>query len=405
MGKEKNDLTAKIVTLIIAIFLWSFVMSEVNPEISREYRNVTVNLSNMSALDRQGLVVMEPQDVKVNIKVTGKKTDMDKFSTANITAQVDLSGYSEGKVKIPVTVGLIDQLTGVRVLNYEPREILFTLDKLITKEVPLTIQTTGSLPDNYVLGDIISKSQSLLLKGPRTWVNEVDKVIAIVDLSNRTAPDTVTVATIIVDDGGNEVRGVEKEPSVVDITIPVYRTISLPIELQTENELPENFSITDIAITPSRITVKGDNSIVNLQKINTKVININTLLDKAALEVELDLPEGVELVTPLEKVTIIYNIEETISKEYTLSVNEINAINLDPNLVIKEEDLSGVVKISLKGLKSVLDTIENEDLDVSIDLKDLTQGEHDVELIISEIQGVTVEAINPQPIILNLDTR
>ena len=405
MGKEKNDITAKIVTLIIAIFLWSFVMDKVNPEISREYRNVSVSLSNMSALDRQGLVVMDPQDVRVNIKVTGKKSDMDKFTTANITAQVDLSGYSEGKVKIPVTVGLIDQFTGVRVLNHEPREILFTLDKLITKEVPLTIQTTGSLPDNYILGDITSKSQSLLLKGPRTWVNEVDKVIAIVDLSNRTAPDTVTVATIIVDDAGNEVRGVNKEPNVVDITIPVYRTISLPIELQTENELPENFSITDIAITPSRVTVKGDNSIVNLQKINTKVININTLLDKAALEVELDLPEGVELVTPLEKVTIIYTVEETISKEYTLSVSELNVLNLDETLKINEEVLGGLVKISLKGLKSVLDVIENDDLDISIDLIDLTQGEHDVELIIDEIQGVTVESVDPQLLSINLDTR
>ena len=54
---KKNDLGAKITVLIIAIFIWSFVMDDVNPEISRTYRNVSVNYSNTSALDRQGLEI------------------------------------------------------------------------------------------------------------------------------------------------------------------------------------------------------------------------------------------------------------------------------------------------------------------------------------------------------------
>jgi len=60
MSKGKNDITAKIVVLIIAIFLWSFVMDKENPDWTSEYRNVSVTMTNMSALDRQGLVVMDP---------------------------------------------------------------------------------------------------------------------------------------------------------------------------------------------------------------------------------------------------------------------------------------------------------------------------------------------------------
>ena len=402
---KKNDITARITTLIIAIFLWSFVMSEVNPEMSKEYRNVTINLTNMSALDRQNLVVMEPQEVTVNIKVTGKKSELDKFSASNIVAQVDLSGYSEGQVKIPVTARLVDQASGIRIINVEPKEILFTFDKLIAKEIPITIQTTGNLPDNYVLGDIFSKSQSVLLRGPRTWVNEVDKVIALVNLNNKTGPTTETLPIKIVDDEGNEVRGVEKEPSLVDVTIPIYRTISLPIELQTENELPGSFSITDIAITPSTITVMGDNNIVNLKKIDTKVIDINTLLDKSALEVELDLPEGVELLNPNEKVTIIYNIEEVISKDFTFNISDLTVLNLKNDLAIAEADLNTSFTVKMTGFKSILDIMENEDLVMSVDLKDLTEGRHDIEIIIDEIQGITLEEISPQPLTINLIKR
>ncbi|WFA10310.1 CdaR family protein [Tissierella sp. Yu-01] len=402
--KKKNDIPAKITVLIIAIFLWSFVMSDVNPEITTEYRNINVNLSNISALDRQGLVVMEPQDVSVNVKVTGKKSDLnrDRFSASNILAQVDLSGYNEGQVKIPVTVSLVDQVSGIRITSVEPREILFTFDKLITKEMPVSIRTTGSLPENYVVGDIISKSKSVLLSGPRTWVNEVNQVLAEVNLNNRTSTTTETVGTLLLDDEGNDVRGVVKEPNVVEITIPIYRTVSLPIELQTEGELPENYTISDISITPSRITVKGNNDIVNLSKIDTKVIDINSLLDRSALEVELELPVGVELLNPDEKVTIIYNIEETMTKEFTMPVSDLNILNLANDLEISEDDLNKLVKVTLTGFKSVLEPMGNQDLGLSIDLNELLEGRHELNIELKEIQGITVDSISPQPLVLNL---
>lgn len=401
---KKNDLGAKITVLIIAIFIWSFVMDDVNPEISRTYRNVSVNYSNTSALDRQGLVVMDPESVAVDVKVTGKKSDFgsDKFSASNILARVDLSGYSEGQVKIPITVSLVDQPSGISVSSVEPRESLFTFDKLITKEMPLTIRTTGTLPENYVLGDLVSSSRFVSLSGPRTWVNEVDKVVSEVNVNNRISTDRESFTTLLIDEDGNEVRGISKEPNVVEITVPVYRTVTLPIELQTINELPENYSIVDISITPSNIAVRGNEDIKNLTKIDTEIIDINTLIGNAALEVELDLPQGVSLLNPNQKVTIIYDVEETITKEFTLAISDLDVLNLDEDLEIDEEDLDREITITLAGYKSVLDQLESEDLRLSIDLIDLTEGRHVVEVKMAEIQGIDSQSLINQPLIIYL---
>ena len=78
MSKEKSDLTLKIFSVIIAIVLWSYVTSEseVNPDISKEYRNIPVTYTNKTALDRQDLVIMEPEEATVSVKVTGKKSDI-----------------------------------------------------------------------------------------------------------------------------------------------------------------------------------------------------------------------------------------------------------------------------------------------------------------------------------------
>lgn len=379
-------------------------MDDVNPEISRTYRNVSVNYSNTSALDRQGLVVMDPESVAVDVKVTGKKSDFgsDKFSASNILARVDLSGYSEGQVKIPITVSLVDQPSGISVSSVEPRESLFTFDKLITKEMPLTIRTTGTLPENYVLGELVSSSRFVSLSGPRTWVNEVDKVVSEVNVNNRISTDRESFTTLLIDEDGNEVRGISKEPNVVEITVPVYRTVTLPIELQTINELPENYSIVDIFITPSNIAVRGNEDIKNLTKIDTEIIDINTLIGNAALEVELDLPQGVSLLNPNQKVTIIYDVEETITKEFTLAISDLDVLNLDEDLEIDEEDLDREITITLAGYKSVLDQLESEDLRLSIDLSDLMEGRHVVEVKMAEIQGIDSQSLINQPLIIYL---
>ncbi len=408
MSKGKNDITIKIFALFIAIILWSYVMSEKDPEITTKIKNVTVSLTNVSALDRQGLVIMDPQEATVNVEVAGKKSELDKldkFSAKNILAQVDLSGYNEGQVKIPVTVSLQNQGSSIRIVSYEPKEILFSFDKLIPKEMPVTIQTVGSLPPDYVLGDMTKKPQKVLIRGPRTWVNAVSDIIATVDLNNRTMPEINSFPIKLVDDKGNDVRGVEKEPNLVEIDIPIYRKATLPIELQTVGELPDNYAITNIIISPSRIAVKGDNTVADLTKINTKTIDINTLLDKVAMDVELDLPEGVQLVNPNEKITIFYNIEEVVSKDFTFNQGEINTINLDDNLIVEGLDANTEFSVNIKGIKSLLDNINKENLELYVDLANLAEGKHTVDIKMKEIQGVSTGEIIPAQVTVNLNAR
>ena len=406
MSKGKSDITIKIFALLIAIMLWSYVMGVKDPEKTTEIRNVPVTLSNVSALDRQNLIIMSPQEPTVNVKVVGKKSEIDKFVKSydkNILAQVELSGYGEGQVKIPVSVGLLNQGSSVRLVSHEPKEILFTIDKIITKDLPVKIETVGKLPDGYVLGDMSIRPQNVLIEGPRTWINEVTDVIATVDLANRTMSESNSFPIKIVDVNGNDVRGIERNPNLVEIDIPIFRKVTLPIELQTSGVLPDNYSITNIVINPSRVAIKGDDSIKNLSKIDTKVVDINTLLDKSAVEVELDLPEGVQLINPNEKITVFYNIEEVASKDFTFNIRDITATNVDETLDVEGLDTDSEIRVQLRGSKSILDNVNKEDLNLFVDLANLKEGRHTVDIKMNEIEGVSIVEINPSKLTINLN--
>ena len=401
MSKERNDLTLKVFALIIAVILWSYVMSEVNPDRPETIRNIPVAFNNIEALDRQGLVLMEPTEASVTVRVNGRKFDMANFDSKSIKAYVDLSGYGEGQIKVPVNV-VVEDFNNIRVERVEPSEILFKFDKLISKQKAVTVQTEGSLDPNYILGDITTKPASVLISGPRSWVNEVAEVIVKVDLDGRKVSSDVTLPVQLIDDNKEKVSGVRYEPSVIDVDIPVYRKVNVPIELQTENQLPENYEITNISINPSRIDLKGDNSIAYLTSISTKPIDINVFIENPTMEVELDLPNNISLVNPNEKITVSVIVEETLSKSFELSLEDIAIRNLGEGLKIAEEDLSKTITVTAKGSVEQMEDLTEDDLGIYIDLSFFGEGQHNVYVGSNQPTGIVIENIDPQPLEINL---
>lgn len=408
MKKKKSDTTLKIFALVLSIVLWSYVMSEENPEQKREYKNINVEFTNTEALEENELVIMNPNDASVNVTIEGQKSDFAKFSfeeiSENIKAKVDLSGYSEGKSKVLINVSL-NQLGNLKIKDFEPREILFTFDKIITKDKAVTIKTSGELAAGYVLGDIETSASTVALNGPRTWVNEVAEVLADVNLDGRKEDINVSVPIKMIDDKGNNVRGVTNDPGVVDVTIPVYKTNKIPIEIQTTNELPDNYESTDIEVNPTSVTLIGKESVSNLKFIQTKPIDINKFIENKTIEVELELPEGVRLANSKEKITVTLNVEEMVEKtfEYGLSEVEIKDLNEELELEEAQEDGEiGNIEISVKGSKENVEALTKEDIDLYLDLSPAIKGENEIYISFNVPTGITVDQIKPQPILLKI---
>mgnify|MGYP001216277669 CR=1 FL=1 len=394
MSKEKgNDLTIKIFALIIAIILWSYVMSEENPLITPEFKNIDVSFENIDSLERQNLVVMEPKEAKISVKVSGKRNDISNIEK-DIIATVDLSGYTEGDKKVPVYVEVPNE---VKLVDYNPKEISFKFEKIVRKECPVTIETEGKLPQGYVLGEAEVKPQSVYIEGPRSWVNSVSKVIASVNVADKKDDINVSRPIKLVDDEGNDVRGVEKDQNAVDIFIPVYRAKKVPIELQTENQLPDNYQVTNINVNPSTIEIKGKKeAIVGITSIKTKPIDINSLIGNKNAVVDLEIPENVSLVDPNQKVTVSLNIEESKTKTLDFTLHDVEIRNLNQDLSIDEEDLNKSFEITIKGSSDKVDLINKEDLYVELDLTGLDEGSHNVIPSIREEEGITIISIVPE---------
>jgi YbbR domain-containing protein len=397
MGKEKNDWTLKVFALIIAIVLWSYVMSEVNPVMTEEFRNVKVNILNEASLEREGIVILEPENIdNIDIKVTisGRRSDIIRVSAEDIIVQVDLSGYGTGEVKVPIYVQVP---VGVTLKDYAPKEILFKFDRIVGRERPVTVETIGELPEGYVLGTPTVKPQSVVVEGPSTWLKSLSKVVATVDVSNITDEDiNVTVPVKLVDDEGNDVRGISTKQNSVDVTIPVFRVKRVPIEMETVNQLPDGYEIVDLKLNPSYIDIVGKKEVLDrVESISTLPIDIRELMKNKSMPVELVIPEGVSLLKPDQEVTATLNVEEIVKRTFELTLKDVEVLNLAPDLSINEEDLNSPFSLTIQGYGSIVESLKKEDIKIQMNLAGLREGSHFVTIKVQE-ENFTVISLSPE---------
>ena len=71
-------------------------------EVSKEINDVTIATVNLDS--NYKAVAIGKNSSKTSVVVKGTQSVIDSIDASNITAQVDLSGYSEGDYEVPVTV-------------------------------------------------------------------------------------------------------------------------------------------------------------------------------------------------------------------------------------------------------------------------------------------------------------
>lgn len=369
-----------ILSLLMAVLLWLFVMTGKNPETSISYYNIEVELLNEDSLANKDLVISDKKDWTVNIDLKGHKNDFLYFKKENIRASVDLSGYQEGELKVPVKVELINSNSNLKVQDVEPREIVFNFDKIVSQEKPFNLNILGALDDGLSIGNIEKETKEIEVRGPRTIVNQVAEGIASVDVTGRTDDTLLKVQVELVDAKGKKVEGLKYSPETIDVKIPINMVKTLPIELITTGELPEEYVRMNAETDPLTIVVIGKKEdLTNLVKVSTKSVNINDIINNPDMKVELDLPVGVNLYDKDTSVSVKLVLEKLVESEFTFNKEDIKILNLGQNLsaeILEDEE----IHVSMMVEEKIAEDLNKEDISLSLNLAGLAAGEHELEI-------------------------
>ena len=198
-----NNLGLKILAFLAAGMLWLLVVNIDDPVTSATYQDVAVAVINQEVLaEEQQTFQIVDNTQTVDVTVTARRSVLNRIRQENITATADMRELTL-RTQIPISVSVI----GYDYVDAEasPRNLQVRLEDEETKSFPIVPTTTGTVRDGYVLGNIQAVPENVSIRGPKSVVDQIDRVEASVNVSGLSQDDVLLSELVLYDEEGDEI--------------------------------------------------------------------------------------------------------------------------------------------------------------------------------------------------------
>lgn len=400
MERIKENWPFKLISLIFAIALWYYVVSETNPNIKKDYKSIPVMYKNEDVLKKKNLTIVEPIDPVVNITLEGKRNVISRVSRDDILVYADMNEINEnGEVSLNFSTP-----QGTSIIEKSDYKIALKLDEIMTLVKKIEVKRIGELPsDNTTVTDIEVVPGEVKITDQKELIDKISKVIVPVDLSVITKDTSISKKVQVFDSNDTEIKDLNIENTDVTVNVFVSSTKQVPIKIAYKNQ-PFDFNSGDLKLGKSKITIIGQkDKLDKIKEINTEVVDLSEFVNNTTKNVKLEFPEGISPLSGEDRfidVTYSSNVGEgKPSKLFNVSTENIEVINKEKGKALILPPELSEISVRVFGDEKVIETIKLKDFKLKIDLKDLTDGEHSVPIIIElNKEGITNTLVYPTSI-------
>lgn len=388
-----SRINLKIISVIFAVVLWLYVASEQNPVEFKNIKDVPVRLTNTEAVSQSGLSIKDMQDYKVDVSLQGKRSDLSEIKVNDILVEADLRGFTQkGVNNIPVEIKGIP--TNVDLVDVVPRHIKVNFEAVQSVQTAVNVVVEGTPATGYTALKPLVVPVEVLVKGPESLLSNIKVQTASLKLNGATGDVKEVVPVKVIDSDNNEITGIELNPNIVEVTIPVRRTKVVPIEIVTIGSPPPDREIVSIRPVNNSVAIYGEESLVEqIASIKTEPIDVSGMQSNQTYPAQLILPDGILTLNGVNKVDVGFRIERIITNSITL--RGINLRNLAEGLRVENAGNLPAPTVELRGREDVLNQVIGQDIDVYANLANLGAGSHTVTLQIELPNGVELISLRP----------
>lgn len=377
-----NSKLSKLFALVLAIILYVAVnddaTSSLNITQSSKIYDVPVNVVyNSEIYEISGI----PD--KVDVIISGDVSDLSlQKSQVNSKVTADLSGLAEGTYSIRLVP--TNFISRVEVDVLENATVTVTIKKKVTEKFNISYEFINkkNMDSMYSLGEVTLDSTEILLRASQDTIDTISIVKALIDVSDVTKNFTQQCRIVAYDQQGALVD-CDIIPETINASV-VVNTLSktVPIEIRLVGQIADGLAVEAISPDYSVVTLYAPTAVLDSISALYVDLDISSITKDTIISMALNLPSGVNKMD----ITKI-NMEITIGKVTTKVIENVPVkyINYNTNLkfaVVDEKDVT--MNVIVSGTEKNINSIKAEDIDVCIDLANVTTvGIQSVPLIVS----------------------
>jgi len=392
-----KNIDIKLISLFLAIIIWTYVASGENP-IIENYIDIPLSISNL----QKDLAVKEIPE-KISIGIKGPKNILNKISPEEFLGTINLSEINQkGIYKINVEINAPQRVEIIRII---PSEIKVEIEKISSKTMGIDYSLMGIPGKGYSLaGEPEFNISKIEVTGTESKLNLVKQVICPIDISGIIEDTILKIKVKALDINDLEMTGLQIEPDELEVSIYVtqeYPEKIVMIKPKIIGKPAPGYYISQILIAPEEIKIYGNYSKINdLDFLETIPIDVNGITKTLSVKVPAVLGEGIYMYE-----------EEPDLVEVNIQVKENIVQKTLENIPVVIEDASPFISISfeprvaniiIKGKSVTLDEIDRKSIKVYVKFSEDLKTNQEVPLEVMLPEGVSLVAIDPANINLKI---
>jgi YbbR domain-containing protein len=358
--------------------------------------NVPIEISNAAS----DLIVLSNPGSVTRVRYVAPPDLGLRIDSSTFKATVDLSRAvpSGDRVTFDVAVEAVDPR--IQVLDFEPRAIVLTVDRVAARVVPIRA-VLGPVPSGLDIGDPTLDATTATVTGPESIVANVTEVQARVAVDGSGIDINQQVTLLPVDANGEVLTPVDVAPAEVRVKVPVFtdrRSKSLPVTPTVVGTPAAGFEIESVTVDPLVVSVEGDaNDLAGLDRADTAPISVSGASSAVTRTVELALPDGVQAVGRTTVTVTISLRPVTGTRTFEAGLQLVGA---RPDL---EYQLStDRILVTIGGSVADLDRLSGVTIVLTVDVTGLDVGTQSVAVSANLATGLTLIGASPNPIIVTI---
>lgn len=297
---KKENILARIISILIACGLWIYVMTDQNPIIERSVE-VELKQANLP----ENMVVFNAPD-RVTVKVRGSRSLITDDSEKLISASIDLKNVTEGQQELPVKVSF----SHGDIISVSPEEVSVYVDTVSEKTVAVHPRVVGVFSDDLTLGSSKITPSEVTVRGATHRLKNINKVVAPVDVTDQKDNFQTVSDLVAVNDNGYDIPNMKIMPASVTVEATMVRqmiTVDVPVKVIMKGNLPDGVNVSKVEVVPKQVRITAPPSVLkDLTEVKTKPVDVSLLTGSITMAAELDLPEKV--IPETSSVQVIFSV-------------------------------------------------------------------------------------------------
>lgn len=406
----KRKIVTALLSLLVAIALWVYVITVVGPEDQQTFRDIPVVFQGASALEDRGLMLINEDAPTVTLELSGNRSDLNKLSSSNITVTVDLSKiYDPGENAFTYGVSYPGDVAyeAITVQSRTPAGITLEVVRRGEKDIPVEVDFSGALPEDYMKEKPELEMETVRISGPEEVVKKIESARISLELVKETKT-TITgeFSYTLCDKDKNPVdaRHIEiagEGAETITVTVPIKRIKEIPLVVKVIEGGGATEKNSSIVIDPVSIQVSGSEELLeNLEQLEIGTVDLSNMLEDQELIFPIQLPEGIANETGITEASVNVSFPNLLVKTFTAT--KFSAINVPQNMnaTISAKEL----EVTIRGSRSLVENLSAESITVTVDCANAEQGSQKLSAVITvEGSAADIGAVGTYTVLVQLE--